>query len=53
VELVKVEGGWLWHCDMIGNRPELGLGCFGRLVAERARGMMGSSVGGEPIAWCG
>jgi hypothetical protein len=53
VELAKVEDGWLWHSDMIGNKPELGLGYFGRLAVERAKGRMGSSVDGEPIAWCG
>jgi hypothetical protein len=25
VELAKVENDWLWHSDMIGNKPELGL----------------------------
>jgi hypothetical protein len=29
VELEKVVDGWLWHSDMIGNKPGLGLGCFG------------------------
>jgi hypothetical protein len=29
VELEKIVDGWLWHSDMIGNKPGLGLGCFG------------------------
>jgi hypothetical protein len=53
VELTKVEDGWLWHSDMIGNKPELGLGYFGRLAVERAKGKMENIIGGwEPIAWC-
>jgi hypothetical protein len=39
---------------MAGNRPELGLGCFGRLAVEKMKVRMESIVGGrEPIAWCG
>jgi hypothetical protein len=53
VELVKVGGGWLWCSDMTGNRPELRLGCFGKLAVERAKGNIESIGGGEPIAWYG
>jgi hypothetical protein len=45
-ELAQVEGGWLGHNDMIGNRLEHGLGCFGRLVLEKAKGMMESIADG-------
>jgi hypothetical protein len=38
VELAKVVCGWLWHSGMIGNRAELGHGCFGRLVMGSVRG---------------
>jgi hypothetical protein len=39
---------------MVDNRPELGLGYFGRLVVKKVKGRMGSIVAvGEPIAWCG
>jgi hypothetical protein len=39
---------------MVHNKPELGFGCFGRLVVKKVKGRMGSIVGvGEPIAWCG
>jgi hypothetical protein len=54
VELTKVEGDWLWHSDMTGNKPELGLSYFGRLVVEKVKSKMESIGGdGEPIAWYG
>jgi hypothetical protein len=34
------------YSDMTGNKLELGLGCFGRLVVEKAKGKM-ESIGGE------
>jgi hypothetical protein len=37
VELAKVAGGWLWHNDMTGSRPKLGLGCFNRLAVKQCR----------------
>jgi hypothetical protein len=40
VELVKAEGGWLWRIGRIGNKSELGLVCFAKLVVERAKGRM-------------
>jgi hypothetical protein len=45
-ELANCVGGWLWHNDMTSNRPELALGCIGRLVVEKAKGRMESIVGG-------
>jgi hypothetical protein len=45
-ELAQVEGGWLGHNDMIGNRLEHGLGYFGRLVLEKAKGIMESIADG-------
>jgi hypothetical protein len=30
---------WLWHSGRIGNKSELWLDCFGKLV-ERAKGRM-------------
>jgi hypothetical protein len=51
VEWVKVVDDWLWCSDMIGNKPGLGLGCFGRLVVGNATGKMENFVvGGELIA---
>jgi hypothetical protein len=39
---------------MTGNKPELWLGYFGRLVVERAKDKMENIPGGgEPIAWYG
>jgi hypothetical protein len=35
VGLAKVKDDWLWRSDMIGNKPELGLGYFGRLAVEK------------------
>jgi hypothetical protein len=35
VGLAKVKDDWLWRSDIIGNKPELGLGCFGRLAVEK------------------
>jgi hypothetical protein len=53
-ELVEIARDWLWCNDMTGFRQELGLGCFGRLAMERAKGRMESIGGeGELIAWCG
>jgi hypothetical protein len=54
VELVKVEDGWLWHNDMIGIRPDVGLGYFGRLVVGIEKCRMENIVGGGgSIVWCG
>jgi hypothetical protein len=51
VELAKVVVDWLWRSGMIGNKPGLGLGYFGRLVVGDAKGKMVSIVGGGvPIA---
>jgi hypothetical protein len=51
VELAKVVVDWLWRSGMIGNKPGLGLGYFGRLVVGDAKGKMASIVGGGvPIA---
>jgi hypothetical protein len=53
VELAKVMDDWLWHSGMIGNKPRLELGCFGRLVVGNVKRMMENITGGgEPIAWC-
>jgi hypothetical protein len=53
VELVKAEDGWWWHNAMIGNRPELGHGCFGMPVVGIMRGRMWCIAGGvESIALC-
>jgi hypothetical protein len=47
-------GRLVWRNDMTGIRQELGLGYFGRLAMERAKGRMKSICGeGELIAWCG
>jgi hypothetical protein len=54
VKLVKVEDDWLWCSDMTDNKPELELGCFGRLAAEKVKGKMESISGGEePTTWYG
>jgi hypothetical protein len=37
VELVKAENCWLWHSGRIDNKPELGFGCFGKLVEKEGR----------------
>jgi hypothetical protein len=47
VELAKVEDGWWLHSGSIGNRPEVGRGCFGMSVVEIAKDKMGSIDGGE------
>jgi hypothetical protein len=53
VELAEVVDGWSWHNGMVDNKPELGLGCFGRLVVRKEKGRMRSIVGvGEAIVWC-
>jgi hypothetical protein len=53
-ELAEVVGDWLWHNDRTGNKAVLGLGCFGRLVVECAKGRIDNIVrGGEPITWRG
>jgi hypothetical protein len=47
VELVKAEGGWLWHCGRIGNRLEAASGYWlSGFVVEKSKGMM------ENIALC-
>jgi hypothetical protein len=38
MELAKVTGGWLWRNGRIDNMPEVGLGCFGRLVVKKNEG---------------
>jgi hypothetical protein len=54
VELAKVVHNWLWRSGRIGNMPQVGLGCFGKLAAERAKDRMGNIASNEgPIAWCG
>jgi hypothetical protein len=54
MELSKVEDSWLWRSDMTGNKPEVGIGYFGRRVMEKAKGKMQSiDGGGDPIAWYG
>jgi hypothetical protein len=54
MELAKVTGGWLWRNGRIDNMPEVGLGCFGRLVVKKMKDRIGNITGGEgPIAWCG
>jgi hypothetical protein len=51
VELEKVVDGWLWRSDMIGNKPRLEIGCFGRLAVGNVKGKMENIAGGrEPIA---
>jgi hypothetical protein len=30
----------LWHSGTTGNRLELGFGCFGKFVMEKAKGMI-------------
>jgi hypothetical protein len=53
MELEKFEDGWLWHSGMTGSLPEVGFGCYDRLVSENAKGRMGNIAGGgEPTAWC-
>jgi hypothetical protein len=49
VEWVKVVDGWLWCSDMIGNKPGLVLGCFGRLVVGNAKGKMENFAGGGEL----
>jgi hypothetical protein len=54
VELAKILDDRLWHSGRIGNMPEVGLGCFGKLVVERVNDRMENIAGSEdPIAWCG
>jgi hypothetical protein len=48
VELAKVEDDWLWRNDRIGNMPELGFDCCGRL-AGKAKGRM-ESIGCGAVA---
>jgi hypothetical protein len=53
VELVKVEDGWLWCSGMTSSMPEVGFGCYDRLVMENAKGRMGNITGGgKPTTWC-
>jgi hypothetical protein len=47
VKLAKVGDDWLWHNDTIGNKPEVGLGCFGRIVVEKVKGKMESNGASE------
>jgi hypothetical protein len=49
-ELTEAEDGWLWRSNMAGSKPELGLGCFGRIVVETTKGRMESISGGESTA---
>jgi hypothetical protein len=38
---------------MVGSMPEVGFGCFDKLVVEKAKDRMGNIVGSEePIALC-
>jgi hypothetical protein len=37
-KLTKVEDDWLWHNGRIGSMPEVGFGCFRRLVVEERIG---------------
>jgi hypothetical protein len=37
VELVKLKDNWLFYSDVIGNKPQVGLDCFDRIVAEKER----------------
>jgi hypothetical protein len=37
MELAKVVDGWLWHSGMIGNKPRLGVNCFGRFAVQMLR----------------
>jgi hypothetical protein len=53
VELAKVVDDWLWHSGTIGNRPELELDYFYRLVVGNVKDKMESITGdGESIVWC-
>jgi hypothetical protein len=54
VELVKVEGDWLWCSDRIGCKPEHVPGCMDEFVVKKVKGRMGS-IGGEmvPTTLCG
>jgi hypothetical protein len=54
VELAKDEDDWLWRSDMVGNKPEVGLHCFGSIIEEKVKGKMESISGDEePTAWYG
>jgi hypothetical protein len=44
VELVKVEGDWLWCSGMTGNMLEVGFRYFGRLGLESVEGRMRISL---------
>jgi hypothetical protein len=46
MELAKVADDWLWRNGMIDNMVEVGLGCFGKLVMERANDRIGNMAGG-------
>jgi hypothetical protein len=51
VKLTKVVDGWLWRSGMIGNRSEIGLDYFGRLMVRNAKYKIENIAGGgEPIA---
>jgi hypothetical protein len=49
VELVRVVNGWLWHSDMIHNKPGLEFGCFGRLAVKNAKGRMENIADGREL----
>jgi hypothetical protein len=46
VELAEADDDWLSRNDMTGNKSELGLGYFGRLVVEKVKGRMDCIGGG-------
>jgi hypothetical protein len=51
VELAKAVDDWLWHNCRIDSMSEVGLGCFGLLVEERAKDRMENIAGSDgPIA---
>jgi hypothetical protein len=52
-KLTKVEDDWLWHNGRIGSMPEVGFGCFRRLVVEAKDRMENIAGDAESIAWCG
>jgi hypothetical protein len=54
MELPKAENDSLWRSDMTGNKPELEIGCFGKVAMDIAKGRMESiDFGVMVIALCG
>jgi hypothetical protein len=37
MELAKVVDDWMWRSGRIDNMPEVGLGCFDKLVLEKVK----------------